>query len=76
MQTILKEGPTPGERASRPRLLTPHLDRIRTLYTECDRNISRVAEELEAEMMTPIAYSTLTDFCRHQQFGRPPVIIK
>lgn len=71
VQTILKEGPTPAERASRPRKLTAHLDRIRTLYTECDRNISRVAEELEAETMQPIAYSTLTDFCRHHQFGQP-----
>src|SRR5580704_8965494 len=67
VQTILKEGPTPAERASRRRTLTPQLDRIRKLYTECDRNMSRVAEELEAELMVPIAYSTLTDFCRHHR---------
>lgn len=71
VQTILKEDLKPGEPASRSRKLTPQLDRIRTLYTKCDRNISRVAEELEAEMMQPIAYSTLTDFCRHHEFGKP-----
>lgn len=71
VQTILKEGPTREERDNRPRKLTPHLDRIRTLYTECDRNMSRVAEELETETMVPVAYSTLTDFCRHHGFGQP-----
>ena len=49
VQEILKEDMKPGEPASRSRKLTPQLDRIRTLYTKCDRNISRVAEELEAQ---------------------------
>lgn len=72
MQQILKEGPEPPDRPPRPRKLDGSLARIERLYNECNRNLARVAEELEEESGLPtVAYSTLTEFCRHHQLGQP-----
>jgi len=72
VQQILKEGPEPPLQPPRPRKLDASLERIRELYNQCDRNLARVAEELEEEAGAPVvAYSTLTEFCRHHQLGHP-----
>lgn len=72
VQQILKEGPEPPARTPRSRKLDANLERIEELYNQCGRNLARVAEELEQETGTPaVAYSTLTDFCRHHQLGHP-----
>jgi transposase len=73
VQEILKEGAEPPPRPARSRTLDAKLERIRQLYTQCDRSLVRVAEELEKEEKTPVPYSTLTDFCRHHQLGEPRI---
>ena len=47
VEQVLKEGPEPPPPPERPRKLDPHLEVIRELYTQCDRSMVRVAEELE-----------------------------
>jgi transposase len=72
VQQILKEGPEPPDRPPRSRKLDGRRERIEELYNQCERNLARVAEELEQETTVPtVAYSTLTDFCRHYQMGQP-----
>jgi transposase len=71
VQQILQEGPEEPVRDSRPRKLEEYRERILELYNQCGRNLVRVAEELEKETGMPVVYSTLTDFCRHNQLGQP-----
>lgn len=73
MEQVLKEGPEPPLPPERPRKLDPHLELIRELYTKCDRNLVRVAEELEKEIKKAVPYATLTSFCRLHGLGRPVV---
>lgn len=73
MEQVLKEGPEPPPPPERPRKLDHHLELIRELYTKCDRNLVRVAEELEKEIKKAVSYATLTSFCRHHGLGRPVV---
>lgn len=56
---------------SRPLLLEPHLETVRSLYLSCKGNVSRVAEELCEKLQRPVPYSTVTRFCRQHKFGHP-----
>ena len=71
VQKILKEGPEPPVRPARKRKLDSKLDQIQQLYNQCERSLVRVTEELENKEKSPVAYSTLTDFCRHHKLGQP-----
>lgn len=68
---ILKSASTTRPTIDRASTLTPHLDVVQQLYTKCERNLSRVAEELEKELSRVIPYSTLTRFCRKHGLGEP-----
>jgi transposase len=48
-----------------------HLEEIRSLYVQCRGNLVRVWEELQASDV-PLAYSTLTAFCRRHGIGVQP----
>ena len=51
--------------------LAPYRERIVALHQLCKGNLIRVAEELHAEQI-PVAYSTLTAFCRRNGIGVKP----
>lgn len=72
VQQIIDEGPEPPEKEPRAHKLDPMRDRIEHLYIQCDRNLVRVAEELEKETGgLLVAYSTFTAYCRQLQLGQP-----
>lgn len=68
---VLAAGQTEVEPALRQESLSPQLDLIRSLYADCKGNTIRVAEELEA-LKIPVAYSTLTGFCRRHGISTTP----
>lgn len=55
----------------RAQSLEEDLETIREVFADCDRNLSRVAEELPAKLDRPVPYSTLTRFCRTHGLGSP-----
>ena len=69
---ILESGSAQLPVSQRPLHLTPHLETIRQLFTQCEGSLVRVAEELNKTLELPVAYSTLTAFCRHHEFGTVP----
>lgn len=68
---ILKSSSTMRPIIERASSLTPHLEVVQQLYTRCERNLSRVAEELETKLGKQVPYSTLTRFCRKHGLGEP-----
>lgn len=54
----------------RAQTLDPHLEAVRSLYTECRGNIVRVQEELQSRYGVRAAYPTLTRFCRKNRISQ------
>lgn len=68
VRRVLEKGTSEVQRLEREEKPDEHTELIRGLYVQCKGNLIRVWEELEAEG-TPIAYSTLTAFCRRHGIG-------
>lgn len=66
VRQVLASGITQVPILHRAHPLDPHVDVIRSLYTECRGNIVRVLEELHLRHGITTAYSTLTRFCRRR----------
>ncbi len=71
VREVLRSGRPEVPPLLREASLTPHLDRIRELHGACAGNRVRVHEKLAAEGIV-VAYSTLTNFCRHHGIGVEP----
>jgi transposase len=57
----------------RPEKAEPYRQQILELLDSCKGNLVRVREELEA-CGVPLAYSTLTGFCRRHSIGQQPLV--
>jgi transposase len=71
VRDVLSDGGADVPSLRRPERGAPHLERIHMLYTECEGNLVRVQEELQAEGIS-LHYSTLTAFCRRHGIGVTP----
>ena len=71
VKDVIRSGQAEVPRLERADLLTPHIDRVRELHHACRGNLVRVTEELRAERI-PVAYTTVTAFCRRHEIGVTP----
>jgi hypothetical protein len=68
VKQILKAGTDEIPTISRTEKAEPHEGLIRELFTECEGNLVRVHEELEAKGIE-LSYPALTGFCRRHKIG-------
>jgi len=73
VRRVLKSGEAKVPPLHRASQVDPHLETVRALHTSCGGNMIRVQEELELAGH-PIAYSTLTRFCRDHGIGVTPKV--
>ena len=73
VRRVLKSGEAKVPPLHRASQMDAHLETVRALHTTCEGNMIRVQEELELAGH-PIAYSTLTRFCRDHGIGVTPKV--
>ena len=71
VREVIASGQSRVPEIERAVALSPHLELVRSLYTECRGNIVRVGEELLARHQVKTAYTTLTRFCRTNHIREP-----
>ena len=71
-KVIRSEAPDPPP-LLRPSKAEPHRPEILKLYAECNGNLMRVWEELQAKKVE-ISYPALTAFCRREGIGQRPKV--
>lgn len=71
VRRVLASGRVEVPKLERVEKADPHEASIRELFERCEGNLVRVHEELAARG-TPLAYSTLTAFCRRHGIGQKP----
>jgi transposase len=70
VREVIASGDARVPAIERAQSLDPHLEAVRSLYTECRGNIVRVHEELHLRHAVTVAYTTLTRFCRKNRISQ------
>ncbi len=76
VRKIINRGTDVVPPLEREQRASPHFEVICELYGECEGNLVRVQEELEAREQLELPYSTLTGFCRRHGIGVEPKVPK